>query len=544
MSLRIPLIPLLFATAMFVAPASASAEQAKSTIDVGLLWTTGAGKRIRNDLVGPIAPADAARHGLWIAFVKRNGVLFPAVAHRGLVVPADTPLAEMKSLAVEVTVHDRGRRRLYRSTIFDVDRAFGSRSIDPADMHHVLVVSGDTTGLSRRQTLESDLTNPLVDAGAMWRTRRLARNYILQSDRKTHAYGKAFGVRPRFDRVRLVFVRESWVTIEPKAKPKSGGGFGALGDALSGGEKPKPRRFPTYGIDVMDNFLRTDGGNTIAFHTARSSFNDVLEGRVLYEATGTDRRVLTASGVLAQLHVNREQHGSKNRILTIDRNNTGRLEQIASLPPESKASIRGFVKRNPSWMVRLTEAPVVFREKGKPIYALHAWFQVHPRSGRRIGILPDGSRGGMTDELPRIARAGLDRARNTVARRAGGSAVKGFFAQIGGMYVASAGVLEGVSLTMANPDIAALSGKPYTTFLALHSLAHAQRFLEENASQYDTHAAQLAFWQGVLVIAAELGGEEAIRDLGRRATNGVREKAFEDAKSKAEEAIRDTLRGR
>ncbi|MCJ7772997.1 MAG: hypothetical protein MUP22_07680, partial [Desulfobacterales bacterium] len=173
-------------------------------------------------------------------------------------------------------------------------------------------------------------------------------------------------------------------------------------------------------------------------------------------------------------------------------------------------------------------------------YALYAWYQVHPQTGRMIGVLPNGSRGAFSDELANLEKGLLNNLKDTTPIKTQGGAVKALFSQVAGMYVASAGVLDAVGLTICDPSLDNLNEKEWIKFLTDHSLYFCQKFLEDNAQLYDSYTSQIGFWQGAMFITYELDGTEAARECAYKAYQSVTDKAIDDAKNYYEDKFKDT----
>ncbi len=476
--------------------------------------------------------------GLWVAFQKEGDRSYPGVCLGGKFTPVEVPIEEMKALELVVQVNGKTRSATRRSVIFSDTRPLGSKMAAPDNVYHLLVLDGFVDAGSLRDSLDKDEVPAPDWAGPFWRTHRLAMNYAVQSDAKTIEYKKILDVQTRHSLPRLILVAEEWLDIPKEVmeeKKKSGGIFGGalddLADDIAGEKKVVPTKIPIYSIDVLLDGLEAKGTYRNGFHAARSVWNDMLEGKIIYEASEGKRRVLTATIVFSQMQKNMSLRDSGNSAVTVDAHTTRLLDKCERLWPAVKDEIAAFLDENPDWKVIIPQKPVTFYEDDEPIYAMYAWLQVHPKSGRMVGVLPSGTRGGMSDEIPKAQKSLFKKGRDELVKKVGSSAVEGFFSQTAGMYVAAGGLLEGVTLTFCNPSIAALSHEEWKEFMAKHALDYCQKFLEENADQYDSYAAQLRFWQGAMVLIGEFGGKEGIRDCANRAIEGVGNKAVNDAKN-------------
>jgi hypothetical protein len=559
---------LAFVVLIFSVTASSRADIArvpplKGSFSFALKWKTTEGKAGEKKF-NRLKLADISRSGVWIAFEKKSGRVFPGVHYRGRFHSVDVPVDKMRLLYVSVAATVNKKTDVRFSTIFNQRRPFGSRGVDAANVYHLLVLNRaiDKQDLPTSPDAKAVPQKPWRDS--FWRTRRLAMNFAAQSDAQTRKYEKVFDVKAKFYLPRIVLASEEWIELQAKKNKPSGGGglFGRGLDVLNTiGEDPTPksRRFPVYHLDVMADWVSVRGTYTRGFHTARSLWNDLLEGKVIYEATGGNRRVLTASIVFAQMKKNHANRKLPNRAILVDGKSLAKLERCRGLWSSTKRSITSFLKKNSTWKVLITEKPVTFYDdKNKPMYAMFAWYQVQPSTGRMIGMLPNGNHAGMSDEAARIARTGLNHARRRAPAKVRNGAVRGYFDQLSGTYVGAAGILEGVTLTFCNPAVVALSGADWKTFLTNHALDHAQQYLEDHAELYDSYGSQLGFWQGAMAMTGALGGPDAAKEVGRRAFGGARRQTQKDvekfandlnnsannaAKKEVENAIRARTRG-
>jgi len=59
----------------------------------------------------------------------------------------------------------------------------------------------------------------------------------------------------------------------------------------------------------------------------------------------------------------------------------------------------------------------------------------------------------------------------------------------------------------------------------------------DHAEIYDSYATRLAFWQGAMVVAHGLGGQEGAQECAKRAVEDAVNKAIDDAKAKVKEQL-------
>ena len=483
--------------------------------------------------------------GLTVAFVKERNQLFAGVLFKGEFqrnAVASAGLSELHLLLKDPDQEDVS----WTTTIFSEKRAFGTHAPDLGNVYHIAFLNGSVEKAALPTV--PVLLQPHRDRWQkpFLRTRRLAVNYAVQSDSKTRELAELFGVETSWQAPRIIVASEEWITLKEeqrKAPRKNAGGlFGGVLDDVAGeieGKEKKlaPKRFPVYSIDVLRNDIESTGQWATGFQTARSVWNDVLEGKVIAAATGPTRRVLTATGVLCQLAKNRQQGKSKNRLLKITKKTFPLIYKLPDLNAKSQASIAAFLLKNPDSHVVIPAAPVVMYEGDKPLYAVYAYYRVHPDSGRMVGMLTNDNHGAVSDELARLEDGLLKRIKGKVG--SGGAPVKMFFSQVAGMYVSSAGMLDGISLTIANPELANMDGDQWKEFMADNCLDFCQQFLEDNADMYDSYEALIGFWQGSIPLVGEYGGVEAAKKAVDHALTGVRDKAINDVKSHFEEKAKE-----
>ncbi|MCH7904089.1 MAG: hypothetical protein IH944_05920 [Armatimonadetes bacterium] len=529
-------------TATATSQSQQSQQVGDGTLTVALEWQRADGS-VSDQVFANVGIGEVTGRGLWVAFQQEGAETFPGISLDGKFERAAVPVGEMTALDLVVTVKVNGQAVIKRSVIFSETRPLGTQTAAPENVYHLLVLA-DFVGAGELPDSLAENEVPAPEwADAFWRTHRLATNYAAQSDAKTQEYEDAFQVTASYALPRLVLVAEEWIEVpedlRKKAGSSGGGGIFDIDDIIFGDqEEAAPTRIPVYSVDVLLDEVEVEGKYSIGFQSARSVWNDVLEGKVIYEAGGGKRRVLSATIVFSQLQKNKAEHGSDNQVLSVTAENLGTLNKCVDLWPAAKADIVTFLTNNPEWRVIIPEQPVAFFDEDNPMYAMYAWFQVHPKSGRMVGVLPNGTRGAMSDEISKFQETLMKQVRDRVVAQAGGGAVKGFFAQLAGMYVSAGGIIEAITLTFCDPSIAALKGEDWLTFLAMHSLDYCEKFLEDNADQYDSYSAILGFWQGAMVLTGALGGPDAWERAAEKAFDSVRKKAESDIKSYVEEKLK------
>ena len=529
---------LIVFAACLVAGGTGSAARAEGTITLSLAWTTAEGEAGRTDF-GPTALTDVAGRGVWVAFqAEGDQQHFPGVCVAGKFQRAGAPIEQMKSLELEAALETAAGRTVRRAVLFSASRPMGVKMAAPANVYHLLVLEGRVEAKDVPVALPEGLAPVAEWTDAFRRTHRLAMNCAVEADAKMREYEEVFRVQARYTLPRMILAAEEWVDVpkEVREAPKqpSGGLFGGameeIADEIGGETKVVPENVPVYGINVLADEVEAEGDYTIGFQAARSVWNDVLEGEVIYRATGGKRRVLTSTIVFAQMEKNLAAGRGEARLLMVGPENLARLDECEGLWPAVQEDIGRFLADHPTWRVLIPSRPVTFYQDDKPIYAMYAHFQVNPETGRMIGVLPDASRGAVSDELCRLEQTLLEKASEKVAVEAGGGAVKGFFSQVAGMYVSAAGIIDAVGMTIADPRLAAMSEAEWNKFVAEHALDVCEKFLEDNAALYDSYAAQAGFWQGATVLTSHFGGVDAARRAARNAVEGMANKAMSDAK--------------
>jgi hypothetical protein len=510
-------------------------------ISLALQWQPTDGKIEQKDF-GTVPVKQILGEGFWVAFKQDRQGTLPGIYMKDEFVSLSAPIEKMKSLTLIIRYEEKTGSLEKDVVIFSEDRLFGSRKVTPENVYHVLVLADTPADGNTPPSFEPSTVAEKSWRGPFGRMHRLALNYAQQSDAKRREYEKIFGVQTKYETPRLIVAAEEWLDIPKevqKKKKSSGGLFGgaldSVADEISGEPEVTVTKIPVYSINVLLDEIEVNGKYSMGFEAARSSYNDILEGKVIYEATGGSRKVITASGVFSQLQKNKSTRGSENRILQIDANSLAELDNCKNLWPAAKKAIKDFLGKKKDWKVIIPAEPVTFYENDKPIYAMYAWFRVHPASGRMIGLLPNNMHGAVSDEMARLEETLIDKAREKVGAQ--GGAVRVLFSQVAGMYVSSAGVLDGVSMTICDPNLANMDDEQWRKFLTNHSLDFCQQFLEDNADDYGNYAQRLAFWQGAMVIAHGLGGIEGAQECAKRAVKDAVNKAIDDVKAKAKEQL-------
>ncbi len=378
-------------------------------LTVGLRWQMSGGPEKQEALAteklsGPVSK-------LWVFFQKKGSHLYPAVSIGGKIVSVSVPVEQMNFLELVATLKGYEESMTKRSLLFSRNRPVGSRSTNAKNVYHLLILQNFVTTKDLPSSLK-DVKPPLWPLKkALWRTHRLAMNYAVQTDAKTKELESLFQVKASYKTPRLILVAEEWLDVPEKAKtPKRRRGGGLFGGALEevskeiAGEKEeaKSKMIPVYSIDVLLDEISAEGKYPNGFQAARSIWNDITEGEVIYQATKGTRRVITASVVFSQMEKNRATRNSKNRILKFDAQNSDNINQCNQLWPSAQREIKNFLKENPDWRIIIPQNPVVFYKNNRPIYAMYAWFQVNPKTGRMIGVLPSGIRGALSDEMAQV----------------------------------------------------------------------------------------------------------------------------------------------
>lgn len=521
---------------LITAPCLVSASD--TMITLGMEYKLAGGRSVKKSF-GTLNVSTLDRRGLWVVFRKEENMGFPGIVFGGNLISANDPIEHMDSLELVVTVVNGKQKITEKCILFSKTRPMGSKAATHNNIYHLLVLDDVVDKSSLPESLDKKASSYESWKAAFFRTHSLAINYAVQSDEITRTYEKAFGVKTHYNLPRLVLIAEEWLDIpeeiQAETQKKSGGLFGGklndVSDEISGEKKIGLIKIPVYSIDVLLDDLHAEGKYPVGFQSARSIRNDILEGEVIFHATGSKRRVITATTVFSQMQKNIISKNSGNRIFAVTKDNLLDLDKCVHLWPSAKSDIITFLNENPDWKVVISEKPVIFYSNNDPAYALYAWYEVDPQTGRMIGVLPNGTRGAFSDELATLEKGLLKKLNTTTPMKAEGGAVKALFSQVAGMYVSSAGVLDAVSLTLCDPSIADLTEKEWIKFLTDHSLYFCQKFLEDNADLYDSYTTQIGFWQGAMFITYELGGTEAARECAYKAYTTVTDKAISDTKN-------------
>jgi hypothetical protein len=528
---------------LIAAPCLVSASDTKIMLEMEYKVADG---RIVKKSFGTLNISTLNKRGLWIVFRTEENKGFPGIVFGGNLIFCNDPIERMDSLEFVITVINDKNKITKRSVLFSKTRPMGSKAAMHNNIYHLLVLDDFVDKKSLPNSLGQKVTSYEPWKAAFFRTHRLAMNYAVQSDEHTRKYEKAFGVKTRYNSPRVILAAEEWLDIPGEvlisAKEKSGGFFGKklgeVSEASSGKKKIVPKKIPIYSIDVLFDDIEAKGKFPIGFQVARSVRNDILEGEILFHATGSKRRIITAATVFSQMQKNIISKNSDNRLIAVNKNNTSALNKCEHLWPSVRKGIADFLKKNPEWKVIISEKPVIFYSANEPAYALYAWYQVHPQTGRMTGVLPNGTRGAFSDELANIEKGLLNKLKKKTPIKTKGGSVKALFSQVAGMYVSSAGVVDAVGLTICDPSLADLNEKGWIKFLTDHSLYFCQKFLEDNANLYDFYSSQIGFWQGAMFITYELGSTQAARECAYKAYKSITDTAIEDTKNYMENTFK------
>jgi len=446
---------------------------------------------------------------------------------------------EMESLTISL----KYKGETYGSTVFGKDHLFGAKFPYKDNLYHILVLDDFVN--------QKDLPSyPMKDSAldrkrqeAFWRIHRLAMNYAVQSDTYGKELEKLYGIKAKYEKPRLLMVSEEWLDIpkEVVAKPKKRGGLfgGALDDVaaeIAGEKKIVSTYKPTYSMNVILNEIEASGDHPISFQTARSLWDDILEGKVIYESVKDQGRVLTATVVFSQMEKNKTLYKEKNDLFVLDKDTLVKLNELQSLWPEAKESIRTFLEKNPEWKTVIPRYPVAFYDKKRNfLYAMYAWFNIHPQSGRMIGMLPTDIHGSINEVWEKYEKKAIMKTKEVIEETGapGTSAVNLYLSTVAGMYVSSGGVLSVVNLALGDPKIANLSDKEWKKFVALHSMNFCQKFLKDQADVYDSYETIAGFWMGACAITNKLGGPGPGGECLKNAYYDIRDKFISDTKKKA-----------
>lgn len=498
-------------------------------VSAALEWKDRAGAAGREEFFANLAPTELKDGAFWILFRKVEGALRPAVVVNGEVKTVGPQVTEMAELTVAITCSGGETDKRLTRVLFSGSRVLGPKVPHPDDIYCASIVTATVT--ERPSTAATSVPEELRARAR--RTLALNAAFVADADRYARENEQAFAVRTRYVLPRVLLAAEEWMEIRAEKKPASGGGgpFGTpLDEQIFGGEEPPPALAPTYSLDLCLDRIEAEGKHAVAFQTARSLFNDVLEGKIISQATGGKRRILTATTVFGQMERNRQEKGITNETIVVTGSNRGPLDRCTLLWPSARTEIAAFLTANPAAKVVIPRDPVIFFAGKNPAYGMYAWYEVEPESGRLVGVLPSGLHGASEEWAALVKILGdesLSRLKEMVGREGGPHA---FFGTLAGLYVSSAGLLDAVNLVLANPELAALSDAEWKKFLADHSIAYARQFLEANADLYDSYSSRVGFWGGVAALTANFDGADAARQCLNHAWTDVKARADESAK--------------
>lgn len=483
---------------------AAKATPPTGTLTPVLIWKTADGKEGRKSF-GPIRLRDLHARGLWVAY-ERVGQQYYAGLYLGKRFQRlPKPVNQLDSLRLRIMVKTAvGSLSVERRLLKTSDLSAKQIQQLPKIVHHLMVlrdkVSHSKQGLS-------PTVPELPETCKSWRepfawSQKIALDYATHSDKKTRALETTFRVKAGYRQPRLLFVSGC-------VAPRKTGNI-LLGNA-------RTVKTPCFSFDVLHDEIDASGDAPRAFQVARSLYNDVLEGLVIYAEDPLRKRVLTATVVFSQMRQNIASRKSKNRLFRVTSSTKTWPRMV---PGDIKQSINAFLSTHRAWEVLIPSQPVTFYPFGphteKSSFKQWAWYRVHPQSGRIIGMLRDGSHG---------------------AQRPGLAGVKGYAATLSGWWIAAAGVISGIPKVSSD-----MTPKEVTTFLALHSLKESEKYLEQHADVYDSYEAQLSFWMGAIVLPSLLGGKDAkkeMQDAGNRAFKQLLNKLADDAKKYVEDLVKE-----
>jgi hypothetical protein len=525
-----------------IANESETEPQLNPAVTVKLKWTSTDGAQKEKVVIESLPPAEINDYCVWLLFQEQEGKLIPVIAYNGSVHSLGTPATDMQALSLAVEYTDSRNERSLERLLFGENRVLGTRNAHK-DNIYCLTILPDVP-IDPSSLLQEGI--PGLDRARALRPAVLNLRYAKESDAFSRETGKVFEVKTHYELPRVLIAAEEWIELPAKKKEKpdssSGGLFGVdLDEEIFGSEKPTPEWAPTYSVDVLLDEIEAQGTYPEAFQTARSLSNDVLEGKIIYQATGAKRRVLTASTVFYQMTKNRLEKGIENEAVVVSQTDPSSLESCPHLWPQAKKEILSFLGANPGWKVLVPRQPVVFFAGDNPAYGMYAWLQIDPASGRMIGVLPTGLHGA-SEEWAAVSeilgKEALSQMKSQVEKTIGSEGgLHGFLSTVAGMYVSSAGILDGVGITMVNSEVDALSDEEWKKFLANHALKFARQFLEDHADIYDSYSSRMGFWAGVAAMTSHFDGEEAARKCLGNAWNDCKEKAINDAKKWIEDKV-------
>ncbi len=531
-SLALILLIVSFTTETFSKEGSLKIPK-NSLLSMTLKWT------MKDNSMGQIRVVDSLKlsnmetDSFYLLF-RKNARLEALFCYDNKTIPLGIDLDKTSSLVLSVTWGQGEGVLTLERLLFAADRVVGIRVPMQKNMYCLTVVKDIITRNKK------NIPNGVPEQFHALASRTLAMNmlYAAESDKYAGKIGKTFEVKTEYAMPRFILSSEEWIKVPiiKKKKKSSGGFFGAgLEAKITGEPESKTKNIPVYSLDVMQDRMETKGEFPIAFQTARSIYNDTLESRVIYQLTEGKRRILSASVVFGQMMKNRKLRGMENETIIVASNNLSVLNTCSSLWPAAKTQILSFVKSHPDWKIIIPRHPVVFFHGDDPLYGMYAWFQVEPKTGRIKGILPTGLHGATEENslVQEILRKEAVRrtkgAVKKIVKSEGG--IHAFFGTVAGMYVSSGGILEGVTITMVNPNIASLSGEEWEKFLASHAIKFSRNFLTANKDLYDSYSVRTGFWAGVAAITSHFNGKDAASQCLENAWQDIEKKVTDDIKS-------------
>lgn len=266
------------------------------------------------------------------------------------------PLADVRRAELELTWTFGKTTRTWRRELFDRansdPKVPGHAAPRAGDRYAVTVALGplrDGVCETRLKMMAGNSYTPLPDEISQ-DLQQMGTRYFIDSDGHTLKLAKRTGVDVRADVPRIIVA-----ACEPLAEPSKKS------------QKPDPSGFS---LDVLCNEVHAAGERAREFHVARGLADDMIEGKILFQATGLP--VVSASSVLSRLKSARPE--SPRRRIQLIRDEayrmlqeeplgtrmrlTGRLprraEKPASQPPAGKAEADApalFIERTSSGLV-------------------------------------------------------------------------------------------------------------------------------------------------------------------------------------------------
>jgi hypothetical protein len=513
------------------APAAAPLDAASVPwrMDLRWRWVTLAGAAGEAELTSGAEPA---------GFVVDYGADLTARVHLG----QDTHAAPLPSggllrLDLELVLRaEEGRGRRLTRTLFDRLRLDGRDGPEAGDTLAVVV---DLPG--RRQDDRPPVGAEPAASARVW---AIARSWCLQADEASLRLAWLTGVEARAALPRVVAAGVESLRLSVQARPaRRGSPLDTISERINQLPTPAPQPpmdFPSYTLDVLLDEVSARGARALSFQTARSLWVDLLEAKVLAEATGGRRRVVCASLVLdrlVQLHTERRAGSpSPPVVLTLGAGDEAALDDLPALPVEVAEDVRAFLARTPGGKVLIPNGPVPFAAtEASPAHALYAWFAVDPSSGRMVGRTPLSLHGAITDPGWRQrAQAWLWNQGKERAEAAGREALEGggysnhgafqaFFRTVAGATVGAGGVVDAVSFTLADAATARLSRDEWQAFAVEHAVGFAVAWLDRQGELYDGLDHKAAFWTGVGLVLWSVDGERGRRQVRQAAGDDLAE---------------------